>query len=206
MGLLFDALQHLLATDPVRRRAGLSGMVGSLWRVAPVVVGHPSMPADIGFGVFNYPTPADGSRCVAVRVTIGLAETQGRELIALTLANVRDPAADRFAWLLSEASRVARDEIAPLPEGCLGRSSHTFVTCTDPWPITALRGEELAKLMGARIDLVLPITAREAIYARARGVTSLTESMRAQSIDPWSDRLAGQTALSDANLAPEGEP
>lgn len=60
--------------------------------------------------------------------------------------------------------------------------------------------------MGARLDLVLPMTAREATYALARGVPSLAEAMRAQSIAPFSDRLAGQTALSDASLLREGEP
>lgn len=195
MGLLSDALRHLIGSSAADRRAGLRGLLAPLFRVEPVVVRHPSIPADLPFDLVSYRTPPDGSRRIAVTMTLGLSEREGRELIALTLANVKDPAADRFAWMLYQASQVSLGGVGALAEGTLGRSSHTHVAVVEPWPAVAFRGPELSTLVGARVDLALPITAREADFSSSRSAEQLAEIMREQGIEPWADRPAGQTDL-----------
>jgi hypothetical protein len=197
MGLLSDALRHLLATDPAERRAGLAGLVGKMAGSEPVTVSHPSAPSDGSFLVAHFRKPTSGSRprSYAMAMTLGLAESQQRELVALTLADVRDPAADRTAWLLSASAQLQPGGVAPLPEGCLGRSSHVYALCTEPWPMIPQDRADLEQLVGARLDLVVPITAREAAFAVARGAAALVEAMKAQGVLPWADRPAGQTEL-----------
>lgn len=205
MGLLSDALRHLLASDPVERRAGLRGLAGRMFGVEPVVLRHPSFTAT-DFEVVHFRKPSASSpRVFAVTATLGLAASTGRELVALTLADARDPAADRFAWLLgavaAAAQPVERGGWTALPKGCLGRSSHTSAALTEPWPIAPRDLESYEQILGGRLDLVVPITAREVAFVERlvggphRGVDALVAAMRAQSVAPYADRPAGQTVL-----------
>jgi hypothetical protein len=197
MGLLSDALRHLLATDPAERRAGLAGLVGKMVGSEPVTVSHPAAPVDETFAVVHFRKPSAGSRprSHAMTMTLGLAESQRRELLVLTLADVRDPLSERTAWLLSASTQLQPGEVAPLPEGCLGRSSHVHVMCTEPWPLIPQDRLDIEQLIGARLDLLVPLTAREAAFAQARGSAALVELIKAQSVAPWADRPAGQTEL-----------
>jgi hypothetical protein len=196
--MLSDALRHLLATDPAEQRAGLAGLVGKMAGSEPVTVSHPSAPPGEGFDVvhFRKPTAASRPRSYAMTLTLGLGESQRRELIALTLADVREPAADRMAWLLRASTGLQAGAVMALPEGCLGRSSHTHATCTEPWPMIPQDRADLEQLIGTRLEMIVPITAREAAFAEARGVAALLDAMKAQSVTPWADRPAGQTDLS----------
>lgn len=198
MGLLSDALKHLLAGDAAERRAGLAGLMGRVFGAEPIGVRHPSMPADPGFVVVHYPKSGAGltPRAHAVTLTLGLGETFGWEHVALTLADVRDPQNDRFAWMLAATGEVPPGTVAALPEGCLGRSSHTHVLVTEPWSFLPRDRADHERIVGARLDLVLPITAREADFADAHGAAALVAAMRAQGVSPCADRPAGETVLS----------
>lgn len=203
MGLLSDALRHLLASDPAERRAGLRGLAGRMFGVEPVVVHHPRLTAS-AFDVVHFRKPSSvlspsATRGFAVTATIGLTEGTGRELVALTLADARDPAADRIAWLLGAVAAVspavARGARVALPEGCLGRSSHTSAVVAEPWPFAPQDLESYGSILGGRLDLVVPVTAREAAFCEQRGVEAMTAAMRAQSVMPYADRPAGETSL-----------
>jgi hypothetical protein len=198
MGLLSDALRHLLATDAGERRAGLAGLVGRMFGAEPVVVRHPKIPADLAVDFVHYPKSGGGlaPRGFAVTLSIGAAEDQGRELLAATLADARDPQDDRIAWLLASAREVQPGGVAELPAGCLGRSSHTHVIVTEPWVLSERDRPDYERIVGARLDLVVPITAREAEFVAARGVEAYVAAMREQGVQPYADRPAGETRLS----------
>lgn len=196
MGLLSDAWRHLLATDAGERRAGLAGLVGRMFGAEPVVVRHPSM-GELPFDVVHYPKSTGGlaPRSHAVTMTLGLGESQGRELFVLTLADVREPQNDRIAWLVASAVDLSPGAVGVLPAGCLGRSSHTHVLVTEPWGFPVRDRPEQERIIGARLELVVPITAREADFVESRGSAGFVEAMRAQGVLPLADRPAGETRL-----------
>jgi hypothetical protein len=206
MGLLSDTLRHLLARDPAERRAGLAGLLGRHFGVAPIRLAQPTAVGDPSDDsapvppchVFHFPKSGGGvrPRSFAVTLTLGLAEAQGRELVAVTLADARDPSRDRFAAMLSAIAEVApsRGQVVALPAGCLGRSSHVAVVVTEPWPLAgALPDYERA--IGARLDLCVPVTQREADWIAARSADPFLAAMRDQGVAPLADRPPGETRL-----------
>ena len=88
MGLLSDALKHLLASDETDRRDGLAGLMGRVFGVEPEIVRHPSIPDDPTLLVVHYPKRA--GRTHAVTLTLGPALPHGGEHLALTLAALAD--------------------------------------------------------------------------------------------------------------------
>lgn len=194
MGLLSDLLEHLLASDPAGRRAGLVGLVGRAFGTEPVVVSHPEVQRPELTVVRLRKT---ATRPYAITVTIGLAPSVGREWLALTETDGRDPVdRDRFAWLVGAVAGGARGGAIPLPAGCLGRSSHTNAVVGDPWPMPPLDRPEYERIVGGRFELVVPITDREASYVADRGADALLDAMRAQGVAPFADRTPGGTVLS----------
>lgn len=212
MGLFTDALKNLLAGDAARRREGLAGLASRMLGGGdPVLVTHPALPAESPTVVA---VPKSGDRPFAVTLTIGLGDASGRELVAVSLADPRDPRNDRIAWMLAAvaAAGTGRGSVVALPEGCLGRSSHTHaVVCAaahgeppgrlpvpsdgDRYPFSARDVASYEDILGATLDLVVPVTAREAAWIEAHGLDAYVEAQRAQGIAPYADRAAGETAL-----------
>ncbi len=222
MGFLFDSLQHLLAREPETRRAALARMIGRGLGVSPVRLSPAPGPPGPGarapdtttagagptkaspepepgeaspdFGIWHAPKAA--LRPFAVTWTVGLSGSQDRELIALTLADSSSPEQDRFAGLLAAVAAAGSGAGPPivLPEGTLGRSSHTrALVVPGAWP---LRDEdEYARILGAPLQLVIPVTTREAAWIEARGPDAYIEAMKAQQVSPWADRVPGETEL-----------
>jgi hypothetical protein len=198
MGLLSDALRHLLATDPAERRAGLAGLVGRAFGAEPVRVRHPEAPAVSEVDVVHYPKAgASHTRSFAATLTLGLGEPSGRELLALTLADSRDPERDRVAWMLVGIAALgpARGAVVPLPAGCLGRSSHTHVVLTEAFVLPDRDRPDYERIVGARLDLCIPITRREAEWIEAHGVDAYLAAMKEQGVGAHADRPAGETQL-----------
>jgi hypothetical protein len=198
MGLLSDALRHLLATDPAERRAGLAGLVGRAFGAEPLGVAHPSAPTDQDFDVVHYPKILGfHPRSFAITATLGLADTQGRELLATTLADARDPARDKVAWLLRAvaAANPERGVIVALPPGCLGRSSHDHALLTAPFVFPDRDLPDYERIAGARLELCVPVTAREADWIAERGADAYFARMREQGVAPHADRAAGLVDL-----------
>lgn len=187
MTFLFDALKHLLASDAKTRREGLAALVGRAFGAEPVaLLPDPERPYD----VVHYPKVA--GRPFAVTMTLGLGEAEGRELVALTLADRRE-GDDRFARMLLSVADASRGEVVGLPEGALGRSAHASVVLTEAWPVPELLERE--RIVGGRLDLVVPITPREAEWIAGHGADAFVARMREQRVDPWADRPAGLVDL-----------
>src|SRR5688500_11288877 len=133
------------------------------------------------------------TRPFAVTMTVGLAELEGRELVALTLADARGPEDDRFARMLGASASTAQGGVARLPDGLLGRSAHAAALVTAAWPIPELPEHE--RIVGGRLDLVVPITPREADWIARHGADAFVARMKAQGVAPYADRPAGETRL-----------
>ncbi|MBX2798483.1 MAG: hypothetical protein KTR31_12455 [Myxococcales bacterium] len=192
MGFLFDSLRHLLASDPKARRAALASMLGRVLGAEAVQLRHPSLSGEADFQVWHA-RKASG-RPFAVTWTVGLAEAQQRELVALTLADTHTPSQDRMAGLLAAVAEADVAELVALPEGCLGRSSHTFaVVGPEVWAL--YDHAEYERILGASMQLVVPVTPREAEWVRAQGAQAYLAAMREQQVGPWADRAPGEVQL-----------
>lgn len=196
MSFLFDTLRHLLASDPASRLDALGKLAGRIWAVEPVRVSHPDLPADRAYGLAHFPKPhgTRAPRSYAITTTLGLGD---RELVALTLADAREPDRDRTALLLGRVAESgrARGAVVALPEGTLGRSAHQAALIAAPWPLPPLELPEIERILGARLDLVVPITAREAAWIEAHTADAFTDTMRDQGVAPLADRAPGQVEL-----------
>ena len=198
MGFLFDSLKHLLSSEPRARREALASMAGRVFGVKGAQLRHGALPDDAGYEVWHYrKAGARHPRGYAASLTVGLSEAQQRELIALTLADSRDPGDDRIAALVAAvaATGAGRGEVVSLPDGTLGRGSHTMALLTAPWPLPERDLPEYERVLGARLDLVVPVTAREARWIAEHGAEAFVTAMRDQQVAPWADRPPGQTAL-----------
>lgn len=156
--------------------------------------GQPSADPQPTFGIWH--APKVSLRPFAVTWTVGLAEAQGRELIGLTLADSTGRGPDRFAALLAAvaAAGTGAGETLVLPEGTLGRSSHTrALVVAGAWPLTD--EAEYARILGAPLHLVVPVTAREAAWIEAHSAQAYVDAMKAQEIAPWADRAPGEARL-----------
>lgn len=185
---LLDALKNLLATDPATRREGLRGMVGKALGAEPMLM---IRAGDRPYDAVHYRKSA--ARPFAVTMTIGLAEAEGRELVALTLADARDPGDDRFARMLGACAATARGGLVRLPDGILGRSAHVAAVVAEAWPLPDLAEHE--RIVGGRLDLVVPVTEREGDWIARHGADAFVARMKAQGVSPWADRPAGETRL-----------
>lgn len=195
MSWIADTFRHLLGRDASDQRRGLAGLAGHMFGAAPVPSRHPSAPAREEVDVVHFPPTS--RRSIALTCTIGLGANQGRELLAVTLGAPRDPEQDRIAWLLAgvASANPPLHGVVPLPDGCLGRSSHTHALVAEPWPLPDLDRPEYERILGARLDLVVPVTAREAAWLGERGGPAFIRRMQAQGIAPHADRPAGTTDL-----------
>jgi hypothetical protein len=187
MSFLFDALKNLLATDAATRREGLRGMIGRALGVEPLLL---LRAADRPYDAVHYrKTP---TRPFAVTMTVGLAELEGRELVALTLADAK-PGEERYARMIAAAAATPRGAVVRLPDGLLGRSAHAAALVTEAWPIPDRAEHE--RIVGGTLDLVVPVTEREAAWIAAHGSEAFVARMKAQAIAPFADRPAGETRL-----------
>ncbi len=197
MGFLFDSLVHLLATEPAAKRAALVRMIGRVL--------HVPEPRHLQAGdglLWHFPKVT--GRPMAVTLSVGLQESQGRELVALSLADAPSAQAFPIATLLQAVAEAnpARGGLVELPPGCLGRSSHTWAVLGTPGPDLA-EHQEYERILGSRLDLVVPVTGREASWIEAHGGERYREAMVEQGVGPWADRTPGETVLSPPTAAPE---
>ncbi len=89
---------------------------------------------------------------------------------------------------------VGPGDCATLPEGTLGRSSHTRALVVDgAWPLTDQA--EYARILGGALHLVVPVTLREATWIEANGAAAYVEAMQEQGVSPFADRAPGETDL-----------
>lgn len=201
MGFLFDSLVHLLASEPAARQSAAARMVGRVLGTEAIELG--GVPAGAEFGVWHFRKVV--ARPFAVTITVGLAASdvgepgrvgQGHELIGLTLADVKAPASAPVARaLVAVASQdLALGAVAPLPEGTFGRSSHTWVLRTELGDHIRDHAE-YERILGGRLDLIVPVTEREARWIEAHGADAYVRAMREQGVRPYADRAPGETRL-----------
>lgn len=182
MGFLFDSLVHLLASEPEAKERALARMLGRVLAVEPAMLG-----GEGGFRIWHYPKAIP--RPFAASFWLG----EGCTRLALSLADAKGP--DHPARPLLQATRAApRGDLVALPEGCLGRSSHRHaivVGCEG----FLLDYRDYERIAGTPIDLVVPVTTREATWIQTHGAAAFAELMREQEVGAALDRVPGTTEL-----------
>ncbi|MEN0065454.1 MAG: hypothetical protein AAGA48_25130 [Myxococcota bacterium] len=209
MGFLFDSIRHLLASDPAEKQDALARMLGRVLSVEPVALPSSRVAASPPAGtqdgveaadpppavsVVHYPKVS--GRPFAITLTIGASSAVAQEYGAVSLADAQPGADHRFAELVAVAweARAAVGDVVALPEGLLGRSSHTHAVVLDQGSV--LREEaEYVRILGAPIAWVVPVTSREAEWIASHSAAAFDRAMREQGVEPYVDRPAGTTQL-----------
>lgn len=189
MGFLFDSLVHMLSSEPEAKEQALSRILGRVLNTAPRRLA--SSTRRIWHYVKVTPRP------YAVSLVLG---AEGARM-ALSLADAegdRHPA----VGLLEATADAARHTLVTLPEGCLGRSSHRFAILASAERFI-LHVPDYERILGSALDLVIPVTSREAAWIRTHGVEAFVSVMHDQEVRPWMDRVPGTTDLDDPSAAPE---
>lgn len=188
MGFLFDSLVHLFSSEPDARAAALARMLGRVLSHPPVSI------ADAPTRVWHYRKVSP--RLYAVSVALG--DDVGR--MALSLADATGTT-HPSAGLLHATMHAERGDLVALPEGCLGRSSHRYAIVTHAEGFL-LEVADYERILGMDLELVIPVTTREARWIDANGVEAFAQRMREQEVSPYLDRIPGTTELPWAGDGP----
>lgn len=193
MRFFLDTMRGWLSPTVEGRLAGRAALAARMLHSEPVRASHPELELPEDVGIWHFPKRGFP---FAATMTLGLAETQGRELVAFTLGDSRDPSREPLTRVLQAAIEAQVGEVRPLPEGTLGRSAHRHVCVAGaPDLLDPERRPDWEGVLGGALVMVLVITDAERDFVLEHGHQALLDRMRDQEIGPYCDRRAGDLEL-----------
>jgi hypothetical protein len=167
-----------------------------------VSVWHPKLDAaQTPFKIFSFAPTAE--RKYAIYMTLGASDSRGMEFMCFTKAVAKDPANDPWAWLVgatgayspAPGAKLSILDTVPLTPGMLKETAHEFVALAPPAFLPPQLIKDYAKLFGAELVMIVPITKTERAFAMQKGTQLLFTKMIAQAVEPYADRKPGLTSL-----------